>query len=151
MPAEAEEVEIVLVEDDPLDGELCIRALRAHRLANHLVWLKDGAEALEYVFGPGTDPQRTGGRRPKLMLLDLRMPKVDGFTVLKRMKSDERTKSLPIVVLTSSQEDKDVVESYRLGVNSYVAKPVEFDALCDIIAQLGLYWLLVNRAPPLAL
>jgi CheY-like chemotaxis protein len=141
------EVEILLVEDNPTDAELAIRALKKNNLANRLVWVKDGAEALDFIFATGAygDRQMTAG--PKVIMLDLRLPKVDGMEVLRRVKGDERTSSIPVVVLTSSKEDRDVAESYRLGVNSYISKPVEFDEFARTVSELGLYWLLVNHPP----
>lgn len=140
-------VEILLVEDNPRDGELTLRALRKRNLANHLVWVKDGAEALDYFFGASTDARQKINHVPKLVLLDLKLPKVDGLEVLRRLKGDDRTKLIPVVVLTSSREEQDIVESYRLGVNSYIVKPVEFENFSEAVAQLGLYWLLLNQRP----
>jgi len=141
------EVEVLLVEDNPTDAELAIRALKKSNLANKLEWVKDGAEALDFIFATGAYAQRSVVNGPKVILLDLRLPKVDGMEVLRRVKSDERTRTIPVVVLTSSKEDRDVAESYQLGVNSYISKPVEFDAFAKTVAELGLYWLLVNRPP----
>jgi len=141
------EVEILLVEDNPTDAELAIRALKKSNLANNLVWVKDGAEALDFIFATGTYSARDVTNGPKVILLDLRLPKVDGMEVLRRVKGDERTRTIPVVVLTSSKEDRDVAESYHLGVNSYISKPVEFDAFAKTVSELGLYWLLVNRPP----
>lgn len=145
-PAEPREAfEILLVEDNPTDAELTINALREGNIANHLTWAKDGAEALDFIFGP----DRTAPllQRPKVILLDLRLPKVDGLEVLSALKADERTRSIPVVILTSSQEDRDIARSYDLGVNSFVSKPVEFNEFFKVVLQLGLYWLLVNRSP----
>ena len=147
MANEFDKVEILLVEDNPTDAELCIRALREHNLANELVWVKDGAEALDFLFREGAYAGRNSVETLKVVLLDLRLPKVDGLEVLRRMKSDDRTKALPVVVLTSSKEDRDIVESYHLGVNSYISKPVSFEAFSETVAKLGLYWLVVNRPP----
>ena len=144
------EVEILLVEDNPTDAELCIRALKKNNLANKLVWVKDGAEALDFIFASGAYAGRNVTNGPKVILLDLRLPKVDGMEVLRRIKNDERTKTIPVVVLTSSKEDRDVAESYQLGVNSYISKPVEFDEFARTVSDLGLYWLLVNHPPVLA-
>lgn len=141
------EVEILLVEDNPTDAELCIRALKKSNLANKLVWVKDGAEALEFIFAQGAYSARMVTNGPKVILLDLRLPKVDGMEVLRRVKEDERTRSIPVVVLTSSKEDRDVAESYQLGVNSYISKPVEFDSFAKTVSELGMYWLLVNHPP----
>jgi CheY-like chemotaxis protein len=142
-------VEILLVEDNPTDAELAMRALKKANLANNLVWVKDGAEALDFLFATGAYAGRDMTIPPKVVLLDLRLPKVDGMEVLRKVKEDERTKSIPVVVLTSSKEDRDVAESYKLGVNSYISKPVEFDAFARTVSELGLYWLLVNLPPRL--
>jgi CheY-like chemotaxis protein len=147
MTNEVKEVEILLVEDNPTDAELCIRALKKNNLANSLVWTKDGAEALDFLFATDAYSDRSVTCPPKVVLLDLRLPKVDGMEVLRRVKADERTRLIPVVVLTSSKEDRDIAESYQLGVNSYISKPVEFDAFAKTVSELGLYWLLVNRPP----
>jgi len=147
MPDTTQQVEILLVEDNASDAELCMRALRKHNLANKLVWVKDGAEALDFIFGTGVYSGRNVVDGPKVILLDLRLPKVDGLDVLRRLKADEHTRLIPVVVLTSSKEDRDVIESYQLGVNSYISKPVEFDAFVKTVSELGMYWLLVNRPP----
>ncbi len=147
MNNDVKEVEILLVEDNPTDAELCIRALKKSNLANNLVWVKDGAEALEFLFATGAYADRDVSSPPKVVLLDLRLPKVDGMEVLRKVKADERTRAIPVVVLTSSKEDRDVAESYQLGVNSYISKPVEFDSFAKTVSELGLYWLLVNRPP----
>lgn len=141
------EIEILLVEDNPTDAELTIRALKKENLANKLVWVKDGAEALDFLFAKGEYAERNEQDLPKLVLLDLRMPKVDGLEVLQEIKSDEKTKQIPVVILTSSKEDEDIVESYKLGVNSYVSKPVEFDEFTKAVSTLGLYWILINKPP----
>ncbi len=140
-------IEVLLVEDNPADAELCIRALRKHNLANNLLWVKDGAEALDALFHTGTHSGAKNGR-PKVVLLDLRLPKVDGLEVLQKLRADDRTKRVPVVVLTSSREDRDIAEAYRLGANSFITKPVEFEAFVNTVTQLGLYWLVVNRPPP---
>ncbi len=142
-----DEVEILLVEDNPTDAELTIESLREVNLANHLHWVKDGAEALDFVLGRGGGALRPGHDVPRVILLDLRLPKVDGLEVLRALKADPRARLIPVVVLTSSKEDRDVVESYQLGVNSFVSKPVTFEEFARVVSQLGLYWLLVNRAP----
>lgn len=147
MCSDAKEVEILLVEDNPTDAELCVRALKKSNLANNLVWVKDGAEALDFLFASGAYADRDIMSPPKVVLLDLRLPKVDGMEVLRRIKDDERTRAIPVVVLTSSKEDRDIAESYQIGVNSYISKPVEFDAFAKTVSDLGLYWLLVNRPP----
>ncbi len=140
----AESVEILLVEDRDEDAELTLRALRARNVANRVVRVRDGAEALDFLLGaPGSPPKC----RPRVVLLDLKLPKVDGFEVLRRLKSDEATRTIPVVVLTSSREDRDLVRSYKLGVNSFVTKPVAFDEFAEAVGRLGLYWLLLNRRP----
>jgi CheY-like chemotaxis protein len=141
------EVEILLVEDNPHDAEMTLRALRRHNLANRVHWVKDGAEALDFVFCQGAYAGRGPQKPLRLVLLDIKMPKVDGIEVLRRLKADPRTGPTPVVVMTSSAEERDVVESYRLGANSYVVKPVRFDAFLEAAASVGLYWLLTNRAP----
>lgn len=142
-----EDLEILLVEDNPTDAELTMRALKRKNLANKLVWVKNGEEAIDFIYATGEYENRDPEHLPKLILLDLRMPKVDGLEVLKRIKNDERTSKIPVVVLTSSQEDRDIVESYKLGVNSYVSKPVEFDEFIEAVSLLGLYWMLINEPP----
>ena len=141
------EIEILLVEDNPADAELTLRALKKHNLANNVFWVKDGEEALEYILANGQYNERDIEEHPKVILLDLKLPKVDGLEVLRHIKSDERTKTIPVVVLTSSKEEKDIVESYKLGVNSYITKPVDFDKFLDCVTELGLYWLLLNKPP----
>ena len=141
------EVEILLAEDNPRDAELALRALKQRHLANHVVWVKDGAEALDYIFGAGADAQQAIDHAPKVILLDLKLPKVDGLEVLRRLKGDARTNVIPVVVLISSREEQDIVQSYRLGVNSYIVKPVGFENFSETVAQLGLYWLLLNQPP----
>ena len=138
---ELKEVEILLVEDNQNDIELTLRALSKYNLANRIHVMKDGAEALEYIF---TTSAYADGR-PKVILLDLKLPKVDGLEVLRRIKADERTKAIPVVVLTSSTAERDIVESYALGVNSYIIKPVEFDKLLHAVSEIGLYWMLLNN------
>jgi CheY-like chemotaxis protein len=141
------EVEILLVEDNPNDVELTLRALKKSNLTNKMHVVKDGVEALEYIFATGAYASRDLNHHPKVILLDLKLPKVDGLEVLRRLKSDERTKVIPVVVLTSSKEERDLVESYKLGANSYIAKPVDFDNFVKAVAELGLYWLLLNQPP----
>jgi CheY-like chemotaxis protein len=140
-------VEILLVEDNPSDVELALHALAKHHLANRIQVVRDGAEALEFVFSEGAYAERAGEHGPKVILLDLKLPKVDGLEVLRRIKSDERTRTIPVVVLTSSREEPDIAESYRLGVNSYIVKPVNFEQFTEAVRQLGLYWLLLNQPP----
>jgi CheY-like chemotaxis protein len=142
-----EEIEILLVEDNPTDAELTMRALKRKNMANQVVWVKDGEEALDFIFATGEYSHRNPEDLPKLILLDLRMPKVDGLEVLQRIKAEENTRKIPVVVLTSSKEDRDIVESYELGVNSYVSKPVEFDQFIDAVSTLGFYWMLINNPP----
>lgn len=143
----ANEVQILLIEDNPRDAEMTLRTLRKRNLANHVVHVQDGAEALDWLFGRGAHAGRSVAHQPKVVLLDLKLPKVDGLEVLRAIRADERTRLQPVVVITSSQEQRDVVESYQLGVNSYVVKPVDFDAFAAAVAELGHYWLIVNKAP----
>ncbi|MGZ3930712.1 MAG: response regulator [Bacteroidia bacterium] len=139
--------EIVLVEDSLDDAGLVIRSLRKSNLGNNIIHLTDGAEALEFLFATGKYAHRQVEDRPKVILLDLKMPKIGGLEVLRRIKTDERTKPIPVVVMTSSAEERDIIESYELGVNSYVVKPVGFENFAKAVASLGLYWLLTNRPP----
>jgi len=141
------EVEVLLVEDSPHDAELTLRALKKNNLANKLFHVKDGAEAIEFLFSQGAFKDRKIDRSPKIVLLDLKLPKVDGIEVLRRIKTDARTKLIPVVVMTSSREDRDLNDCYQLGVNGYVVKPVEFEDFARAVSQLGLYWLLVNETP----
>ena len=141
------EVEILLVEDNPQDAELALCALKKNNLANNVHHAKDGAQALAFLFATGEFSERKIENGPKVVLLDLKLPKVDGLEVLRKLKADERTKMIPVVVLTSSKEDRDMIESYKLGVNSYIVKPVEFDKFLEAVKHLGLYWLLVNKIP----
>ncbi len=140
-------LDIVLVEDNPTDVELTLDALKRHNLANRVKVLRDGAEALDYVFGTGIYSGREMSKHPRIILLDLKLPKVDGLEVLRRIRSDERTRLIPVVVLTSSDQDYDRIESYRLGVNSYIVKPVEFENFAGAVAGIGFYWVLMNKAP----
>ena len=140
-------IELLLVEDNPQDLELALRALRKINLANHIEVARDGAEALDFIFCEGPHAGRKMSNGPKVILLDLKLPKVDGLEVLKRVKSDPRTRMIPVVVLTSSKEQRDIVESYNLGVNSYIVKPVNFDGFTDAMRELGVYWLMLNQAP----
>jgi two-component system response regulator len=142
-------VEILLVEDNPDDAALALRALRTANLANHIQVVRDGAEALDFIFCEGVHSQRNAEDGPKVILLDLKLPKVDGLDVLRRLKADPRTKSIPTVILTSSKEQNDVVQSYNLGVNSYIVKPVNFETFVTSVQQLGMYWLLLNQPPKL--
>ena len=142
---EANEVEILLVEDNQDDLDMALRALRKANLANRIQIARDGAEALEFIFCEGAFAGRNFSSPPKVILLDLKLPKVDGIEVLKRVKGDQRTKAIPVVILTSSKENRDVVESYHLGVNSYIVKPVNFEDFFTAVRDLGLYWLLLNQ------
>jgi CheY-like chemotaxis protein len=142
-------VEILLVEDNPDDLALTLRALQRARLGNHIQVARDGAEALDYIFCEGAYASRRIEEIPKFILLDLKLPKVDGLEVLRRIKEDERTKMIPTVVLTSSKEQSDVVQSYRYGVNSYIVKPVNFERFAAAVQELGMYWLLLNEPPKL--
>lgn len=141
------QVEILLAEDNARDAEMTQRVLRRHNLGNSLVWVKDGAEALDYLFCRGAFDGREPAGLPRLVLLDIKMPRVDGIEVLRQVKADARTRAVPVVVMTSSNEEQDVVESYRLGVNSYIVKPVEFGAFAEVVAKIGLYWVVTNRIP----
>lgn len=143
---EYEHVEILLVDDSPLDAELAIRGLKEHNLANNVVWVKDGEQALDYVYRRGRFEGRSGAG-PRLILLDLKMPKVDGIEVTRTIKGDEKTRHIPIVIMTSSKEERDISESYSLGANSYIVKPLDFEALANVASQAGYYWLAINRAP----
>jgi CheY-like chemotaxis protein len=140
-------MEILVVEDSSEDLELMLRALRASKLSNRIQVARDGVEAMDFIFREGQYAERSDENGPKLILLDLKLPKVDGLEVLKRIKADPQTRSTPVVVLTSSREQRDVIESYRLGVNSYIVKPVNFDAFAAAVTELGLYWLLLNQPP----
>jgi CheY-like chemotaxis protein len=143
----ADAVEILLVEDNPQHVELTLRALRKYNLANNVLVAKDGAEALEFIFATGTYSQRRIENGPKVILLDLKLPRVDGLEVLRRIKSDARTKAIPVVVVTTSEQEQDVVESYKLGANSYIVKPVSFDKFVQAVSELGFYWMLLNQPP----
>jgi two-component system response regulator len=143
----ANEVEILLVEDNPNDVKLTLHAFKKQNLANHVKVVRDGAEALEFIFCTGRFADRNIEDQPKVVLLDLKLPLVDGVEVLRRIKADPRTQAIPVVVLTSSREDRDRVETYRLGVNSYIQKPVDFDQFTESVRQLGYYWLLLNQSP----
>ena len=144
---ETNEIEILLVEDNQDDLDMALRALRKAKLANRIQVVRDGAEALEFIFCQGAYAGRKFENPPKLILLDLKLPKVDGMEVLKRVKGDARTRTIPTVILTSSKEQRDVVESYDLGVNSYIVKPVNFEGFAAAIQELGMYWLLLNQPP----
>ena len=140
-------IEILLVEDNPNDEELTLYALKKNNITNHIQVVRDGAEALDYLFCTGAYAHRQINDPPKVVLLDLKLPKVDGLEVLEKIKADERTRTIPVVMLTSSQEERDIVESYQLGVNSYIVKPVDFEQFIEAVRQLGLYWMLLNKIP----
>jgi two-component system response regulator len=144
--SEFEAVEILLVEDNDADAEMTTRAIRKGNIVNRLVRVRDGVEALEFVFREGAYSNRNGGN-PRLILLDLKMPRLGGIDVLRRLKADESAKTIPVVVFTSSDQERDVVDSYKLGVNSYLVKPVDMSAFTNVIAQTGLYWAVMNRIP----
>jgi two-component system response regulator len=141
------EVEILLVEDNSNDVKLALHAFKLHNLANHVHVIRDGAEALEFIFCTDRYEGREIANGPKVILLDLKLPLVDGIEILRQTKSDPRTRGIPIVVMTSSKEERDLVESYKLGVNSYIVKPVDFDQFTEVVRQLGYYWLLINQSP----
>jgi len=142
------QVEILLIEDNPDEAELAIRSLRKNNLANNLVHIDDGAEALDYIFCRGKYASNDISFTPKVILLDLKLPRVGGLEILKQVKTDERTKSIPVVILTSSKEDSDLIEGYNLGVNSYIVKPVNFESFAKAISELGMYWVILNQQPP---
>lgn len=142
------EVEILLVDDSPEDVELTIRALRRSKIANEIQVAEDGAEALDFLFCRGSHGDRTFSHPPKLVLLDLKLPKIDGLEVLRAMRANERTRAIPVVILTSSKEQKDVIKGYNLGVNAFVQKPVDFEQFGEAIRQIGMFWMLINQAPP---
>ncbi|PYU13685.1 MAG: two-component system response regulator [Acidobacteria bacterium] len=142
--------EILLVEDDPADAELTVHALRKERLANHIEVARDGAEALDFLFCRGAYSNRSFTNPPRVVLLDLKLPKISGHEVLRAMKEDERTRAIPVVVLTSSNQERDLVECYQLGVNSYIQKPVDLQKFQEVVRHFGMYWLVVNHLPPLA-
>jgi two-component system, response regulator len=141
------EVEILLIEDNTHDAEMTMRALKKNNITNKIFHLKDGAEALEFIFGTGKFEGRNILHKPKVILLDLKMPKVDGIEVLMKIKSNELTQSIPVVILTSSKEDPDIQKCYALGVNSYIVKPVDFEGFHKVVSDLGMYWVLLNQPP----
>lgn len=143
-------VEILLVEDNPDDLELAVHALRKEHLANNLEFARDGEEALDFIFCRGRHNGRNINHQPKLILLDLKLPKVDGLEVLRQVKDDPRTRAIPVVILTASREERDLVNGYQLGANAYIQKPVDFDQFRGIVKELGLFWLVVNQPPPTA-
>jgi two-component system response regulator len=139
------EIDILLAEDSASDAEMALRALKKSNLANRVTWVRDGVEALEFIFSTGKFAGRSGN--PKLVLLDIKMPKVDGIEVLRQLRANDKTSMIPVVILTSSAEERDIMESYKLGVNSYIVKPVDFSQFAQVIVQVGLYWAVVNRTP----
>ncbi len=141
-------VEILLVEDNPDDAELALHALKKENLANQIMLARDGEEALDFIFCRGPHSGRNFNHQPRLILLDLKLPKVDGLEVLRQVKNDPRTRAIPVVILTASREEKDLVNGYQLGVNAYIQKPVDFDQFRAIVKQLGMFWLVVNQPPP---
>jgi two-component system response regulator len=145
---ESSQVDILLVEDNPADAELALHALRKSKIANNIVHLQDGAEALDFMFGRGAYANRESDPRPALILLDLKLPKVDGLQVLQELKSHPKTRAVPVILLTSSQEEHDMITGYQRGVNSYIQKPVNFVEFQEVVHKLGFYWLVVNRKPP---
>ncbi len=147
MPDDAAEIDILLVEDNPSDAELAVRELRRQELANRIHTVGDGAEALDFVFCRGEYQNRSFSRPPKVVLLDIKLPKVDGLQVLAAMKQDPRTQAIPVVIMTASAEQRDLLASYRLGVNAFIQKPVDFDAFRRVIQSVGLFWLSINKAP----
>ncbi len=144
----ANALSILLVEDNPDDEELTLRALRQNNILNQVNVTRDGAEALDYLFCQGAHKARDPLQKPAIVMLDLKLPKVDGMEVLRRIRADERTRLMPVVILTSSKEEQDLVNGYRLGANSYIRKPVDFNQFVATVGQLGLYWLVLNEAPP---
>jgi CheY-like chemotaxis protein len=143
---EHQAVEILIVEDNEDDAHLALRALKKYHVSNHVLWVKDGEEALDYMFFRGEYANRKRGQNPKLILLDLKMPKVDGMEVLEEVRKHPETRSTPVVMLTSSQEERDITESYNLGVNSYIVKPVDFNKFADSIKEVGFYWVVLNKS-----
>ena len=142
-----QKIELLLIEDNPDEAELTIRSLKRNHLANHLVHIDDGEKALDFIFARGQYAGNTSFMRPKLILLDLNLPKVDGLEILRQIKSDPSTKTIPVVMLTSSKEETDIVKSYKLGVNGYIVKPVDFNSFTKAVADIGLYWLVLNEPP----
>ena len=146
--SEYQQIDILYAEDNPADAELTLYTLKTRNIANNIVWVRDGVEALDFLKRRGRYASRVGGL-PKMVLLDLKMPKLDGVDVLKALKADESTRGLPVVIMTSSHEEADLVKSYKLGVNSYVVKPVDFDKFAEMVTEVGLYWMVCNKTPGL--
>lgn len=142
-----EPIEILLVEDNPDDAEMALKALKKEKIANNIKTIEDGEEALDFIFSKGKYADKPAKPYPKIILLDLKLPKVNGFEVLKAVKEDQNTQVIPVIIMTSSREEKDMIESYKLGVNSYIVKPVDFDKFVNAVRDLGLYWLLLNQQP----
>lgn len=142
-----EPVDVLLVEDNPQDSELTVRAFKKNKMANNIVTINDGAEAVEYIFCRGKYKDRLASQKPKIILLDLKLPKLNGLEILQMIKEDNATKMIPVVIVTSSMEDPDIKKAYEMGANSYVVKPVDFDSFSEAISKLGFYWLLVNKPP----
>lgn len=140
-------IEILLVEDNKNDAELALRSLKKNNVSNNIVWVKDGAEAVNFLFGKGDYADRNVNNKPKIILLDLKLPKMDGIEVLQKIRSNDLTRKLPVVMLTSSKEEKDIVKSYDLGVNSYIVKPLDFNDFAKAIGDIGLYWVVMNQSP----
>lgn len=147
MDENCSEIELVIIEDDPNDAELLMRVFKKHRVVNKITLLKDGAEALDFFFGQSCRGHKEASNKPQVIILDLKLPKVNGIEVLQKLKSDEHTKKIPVVVLTSSKESRDVKDAYNLGVNSYVTKPIKFDEFAKVVSELGMYWMLLNKLP----
>lgn len=144
-----ETFEILMVEDNPNDAEMALNSLKKHNLANKVHWVEDGEVALDFLYGTGKYAERNTKITPKLIMLDLKLPKIDGLEVLEKIKSDENLKCIPVAILTSSREEVDVIKAYKLGVNSYIVKPVDFEQFTNSIAEIGLYWLVLNQPPEL--
>lgn len=142
-----DDVEILLAEDNPQDAKMAMRAFTKHNFVNRLFWVKDGVEALDFIFCREAYSDRDGTQMPKVLLLDLKMPRRDGLDVLRELKEHERTRGIPVVIMTSSNQERDLVESYRLGVNGYVTKPLDFASFTEVVAKIGMFWLLVNQVP----
>jgi two-component system response regulator len=148
IPLAKEEIEVLLVEDNPSDAELAVRELRRHKMANRIHVIGDGAEALDFIFCRAQYSDRSFTRPPKVILLDVKLPKVDGLEILRQVKNDPRTRAIPVVIMTSSSEQRDLIQSYNLGVNAFIQKPVDFDEFRRVIEHVGMFWLAVNRSPP---